>query len=304
MATGNDHVDNVYVVDTRMFGFPRFNSAYIVAGKEIALIDTGTASSNQAVRDAIKAHGFELADISYIIITHTHFDHTGNAGILLREMPRAMVLAHPAASEILMNPATRIASNRKDVGAKFTAKFGEALPVPSKRIQTLADGEIIDLGKGRELKVIYTPGHQIEHIALLDQKNQGLFIGDSPGLYLSDQDFLLILSPPRSDVERSMETLKMLLELPIKRLFLGHFGIWDKPQDLMRRSLEAMKIRSSILSEALDRKMPEQELIGRIIAAMGSGLHKVRANRGESLYQYITTELVASWAKAFQSRYS
>jgi hypothetical protein len=49
--------------------------------------------------------------------------------------------------------------------------------------------------------------------------------------------------------------------------------------------------------------MPEQELISKIIAAMGSGLDKVRANRGESLYQYITTELVASWAKAFQSRY-
>jgi glyoxylase-like metal-dependent hydrolase (beta-lactamase superfamily II) len=280
MVTDGKHVDNVY-----------------------ALIDTGTASSNQAVRDGIKAHSFELADISYIIITHTHFDHTGNAGILLREMPRARVLAHPSASEILMNPAARIASNQKDVGAKFTAKFGEALPVPLDRIQTVADGEIIDLGHGQELKVIYTPGHQIEHIALLDRKNQGLFIGDAPGLYLSDQDFLLILSPPRSDVERSMETLKMLLELPAKRLFLGHFGIWDKPQELMKRSLEAMKIRSAILSEALDRKMPEQELISKIIAAMGSGLDKVRANRGESLYQYITTELVASWAKAFQSRY-
>ena len=56
--TGGGQVDNVYVIDTKMFGFDQYCSAFIVAGKEIALIDTGAATSADAVRDGIKAHGF------------------------------------------------------------------------------------------------------------------------------------------------------------------------------------------------------------------------------------------------------
>ena len=33
--------DNVYVIDTKMFGFDNYMSAYLVQGKELALIDTG-----------------------------------------------------------------------------------------------------------------------------------------------------------------------------------------------------------------------------------------------------------------------
>ena len=36
-----ERLDNVYVIDTHMFGFPHFNAAYIVAGREVALIDPG-----------------------------------------------------------------------------------------------------------------------------------------------------------------------------------------------------------------------------------------------------------------------
>ena len=43
-----DRVDNVYVIDTKMFGFDRYNAAYIVKGKEIVLIDTGLPNQIEA----------------------------------------------------------------------------------------------------------------------------------------------------------------------------------------------------------------------------------------------------------------
>ncbi len=86
--SNDERIDNVYVIDTKMFGFTGWCSAFLVAGKELALIDTGPPTSAQFVRNGIKDYGFALEDISYVFITHHHFDHCGSAGILLQEMPK------------------------------------------------------------------------------------------------------------------------------------------------------------------------------------------------------------------------
>ena len=92
-----ERLNNVYVIDTKMFGFDHYNAAYLVEGKEIALIDTGLPNQTETVRAAIKAHGFSISDISYIFITHCeHWDHRGNVAPLLRESrPEANVYIHP-----------------------------------------------------------------------------------------------------------------------------------------------------------------------------------------------------------------
>jgi glyoxylase-like metal-dependent hydrolase (beta-lactamase superfamily II) len=57
----------------------------------------------------------------------------------------------------------------------------------------LQDGERVNLG-GRELEVIFTPGHTPDSLVLLDRKNGLLFTGDSfyPGpiyLFTPETDF-------------------------------------------------------------------------------------------------------------------
>ena len=78
--------DNIYAIDTKMFGFDRYSSAFLVEGKELALVDTGLPNQLESVREGIKSHGFSISDIAYIFVTHCeHPDHSGNAGTLLRE---------------------------------------------------------------------------------------------------------------------------------------------------------------------------------------------------------------------------
>jgi hypothetical protein len=48
---------NIFVIDTKMFDFDKYMSAYIVSGKEIALIDTGLPTQIDAVRAGIESHG-------------------------------------------------------------------------------------------------------------------------------------------------------------------------------------------------------------------------------------------------------
>jgi len=193
--------DNVYMIDTRMFGFDSFQSSYIVAGKEVALIDTGVPTSLETVRAAIQEHGFAIEDISYIFVTHCeHPDHSGNVGLLLKENPKAKVYINPIGAEYLTDPSIEAAKRKVNLLVQMAARFGEMVPVPPSRIEHLSDGDTFDLGNGERLKIIFSPGHQPSGIVISEEKNKGLFINDLLGAYFADAEALFIFTPYRSDV--------------------------------------------------------------------------------------------------------
>ena len=153
-----ERLNNIYVIDTNMYGFSNYTAAYLVQGKEIALIDTGLPTQFDAVLAGIKAHGFSISDISYIFITHCeHIDHSGNIAPILRESPKANVYINPVGLEFLTNPAKEREYKKNLVSPVIYNKGGEMDPVPPSRIKYLKDGDIFDLGNGEKLKVISLP---------------------------------------------------------------------------------------------------------------------------------------------------
>lgn len=218
--TGGERDGNVFVIDTKMFGLTRWCSAFIVAGREIALIDTSPATSTEVLRAGIQAHGFALEDISYIFITHIHFDHSGSAGILLKEMPKAKVIIHHRVSKHIIDPSIVNSNTKRDAGEIMAARFGKLVPILSSRVQPVNGGEVFDLGSGEKLRVIFTPGHHPGHIAIFDEKNGGLFAGDAPGLYFDNEDVVVMPSPHGSDMKQAIATLRVLMDIPITKLFL------------------------------------------------------------------------------------
>jgi glyoxylase-like metal-dependent hydrolase (beta-lactamase superfamily II) len=295
--------DNVYMIDTRMFGFDCFQSSYLVTGKEVALIDTGVPSSLETVRAAIKEHGFTIEDISYIFVTHSeHPDHSGNVGALLRENSRAKVYVAPIGVEYLTDPSIEAAKRKVNLSAQMAARFGEMVPVPPYRIEHLSDGDTFDLGYEERLKIIFAPGHQPSGIVILEEKNMGLFINDLVGLYLADADASLIFTPFRSDVKRAMVSLKKMMDIPVTKLFLGHFGICDKPTEVMQHALNGMQRLLDIGASCIKEGKPK-EIASRVLASRMPEIKKIMAKRGESLYEYMSQELVPSLSTAFASYY-
>src|SRR5512140_2511528 len=55
----------------------RFVYVYLVYGTEICLIDTGVASSEEAIFDYVLSTDRRVSDISLILQTHCHPDHIG-----------------------------------------------------------------------------------------------------------------------------------------------------------------------------------------------------------------------------------
>jgi glyoxylase-like metal-dependent hydrolase (beta-lactamase superfamily II) len=297
-----ERAGNVYLIDTRMFDFDRYCAAYIVEGQEIALIDTGLPNQWPALQAGIKAHGFSISDISSVFITHGHTDHCGNVARLLKENPAIKVYIHPAGEKKLTDPSGESAKLQGKLLPRMISRFGRMEPVPPSCIQHLKDGDVFDLGNGEKLRIIFAPGHQPSGIVILEEKNGGLFINDLVGLYLADADASIILTPYDSDIKQAVASLRKLEQLPVTRLFLGHFGIHEQPQYVFRRALANMQSLFDIGSECMAKGKPE-EIEPRITASKIPEAYKVLSSRGNVMYDYIVEELIPHQSTFFSQYY-
>lgn len=302
MITG-DRIDNIYLIDTMMFGFKGWCTAYLVAGdKKVALFDTGPATSSEIVRAGILKHGFALKDITHIFVSHIHLDHVGSAGILMKEMPDATLFVHPRVAKHAIDPSIMIQNMKKEGGGKMAARFGEPVPIDSSRVKSLTDGQVFDLGNGEKLKAIFTPGHATSAISVIEEKNSGIFVGDTPGIYLGRENVLIIPSPFGSDLKQAMQALKVLMGIPSKYLFCGHFGFCDKPKETLELALKKMERYWEIANKAVEEKKSEQEIVSRIVAENSAAV-EVFKNKTDGLYEYFTGELIPMWARGFANYY-
>jgi glyoxylase-like metal-dependent hydrolase (beta-lactamase superfamily II) len=296
-----DRVDNVYVVDTKMFGFDHFNAAYIVEGEKVALIDCGLANQTEAVFAGIRAHGFSISDLSYLILTHEHGDHTGNTTPILRENPKINVYISPAAEKTLLNPSE---SRKREttMPPQMRNRFPDMEPVPASRIRYLNDGDELNLGKGEILKIITTPGHQPGGIVIHSKKSNGLFVNDIVGLNLADTGTTFMFSPPGSDLRLAIESLKKFKDIPVARYYLGHFGIWDDPKEIMRRAMGHIHWLLDMGAQCLAAGKPE-EIESRFLEHFLPEAEKLQGIRPQAFYEYISKELLVHLSKNFTKYY-
>lgn len=132
------------------------NFMYLLIGKEKALlIDTGTGEGN--IRKFIET----ITDKPVMVVnTHGHFDHTGGNF----HWPEAWMKA-----EAVDCARNAFADREKEW---FADK-----PYPEYKINTLEDGDVIDLG-GRQVEVMAIGAHNEGSIAFLDSEMRGFFSGD------------------------------------------------------------------------------------------------------------------------------
>lgn len=296
----SEQFKNIYCIDTKMFGFKQYCAAYLIKGKELALIDTGMASQKAALLEGIKAHGFNVSDISYIFVSHCdHFDHSGNVGAIIQENPKAKIYIHPSGIESLTHPGISSEKRKLRMPLAMAARYGESIPIPSSRIGLVRDGEIFDLGENENLQVIFTPGHQPDGIVLYEQKHKGLFINDLVGIYFADAGCSYALNPPKSDHQQAIASLKRLLELPIERLYLGHYGIiLEEPKEVIYKAIKDMQRLLDIGAQCVAEGKLEN-IASKFWEIYMPELMKLRKGRGEILYQYATQEHLPDQIKAF-----
>lgn len=230
MADVIDYEFGISAIDSG-YQRPRLDAIHlIVENGRAAIVDTGVNSSVPHVLAALSAKGVAPAQVDYVVLTHIHLDHAGGAGLLLSQLPNAMLTVHPRGARHIIDPAKLIASTEAVYGADAMARtYGRIVPVPRERVIETPHGASISLN-GRELAFYDTPGHARHHVCVLDAKSGHLFAGDTFGLSYRELDdagrqFVFpTSSPTQFDPAAAHRSLDLIAGLRPGAIYVTHYS--------------------------------------------------------------------------------
>jgi glyoxylase-like metal-dependent hydrolase (beta-lactamase superfamily II) len=265
MATTFEAAQGVSGIDTNMFGRKRLTSAYLVEAREPALVETGPTTSVDAVRDGLGALGIGARDLAHIVVTHIHLDHAGGAGALAPHFPAATVWVHEQGAPHLADPERLVASAARLYGERrLLDLFGPVHPVPTDRLRAVTDGELISLGD-RDLHVLYTPGHAGHHVALLDSRSRGIFVGDALGVFLPEVGVLRPATPPPEfDLELAVASIERIRDAAPSAILFSHFGPSADVPELCDRAVDRVRRWTAVVEETLRHTDDLAEVVRRL----------------------------------------
>jgi len=252
-------------LDTLLGGWDRVTAGFLIEGPKPALVETGSQTSVATVREALGAAGLGPDDLRWLVLTHVHLDHAGGIGDLAVAFPKATVVVHERGARHLADPSRLVDSAARVYGPLLDSLYGRMLPVPAERIVAAADGHRVDVGDGRSLLLVDSPGHAKHHHGVLDEQTGTLLVGDAVGVRLPDAGVLRpAVPPPDFDLEAAIGSLRRFAELRPVQVVLTHYGPVPDAQ--------------ATLSEAEELMRTWVEIAERVVAAdPGAGVAEIAA---------------------------
>ncbi|MFQ5998862.1 MAG: MBL fold metallo-hydrolase [Candidatus Bathyarchaeia archaeon] len=239
-----------FLIDTEAFGQKARVAAFAIASDSPVLIDTGYASSAGTVLTKIKSLGLNMADFTRIIPTHVHLDHAGATGVLVREMSNAQVFVHERGVKHLVDPTRLVASARTVFAKEEFSQFGTVMPIEANRVTSVADHQVLDLGQGLKLEMIWAPGHAPHELCILNKRTGALFTGDAVCTYYPYFKALTPTAPPPSfDLRQTVESLRQLKALKPRLLLTPHFGAIEHAEEMLQRNIQRFSEWESLILE-------------------------------------------------------
>lgn len=166
------------------------NAFVVRRGDGIAVVDTLMRPDHcQVILDALGRANASVTDISWIVLTHHHPDHTGGLAELARRAPQAQILC----------------------GAGDVATIQASTGIS---VETVGSGEEV-MG----FEVIHTPGHTPGHLCLFDPITSTMLLSDVAGNSGSLQR-----APARftENAAQAEATLRALAERDFETAFPSH----------------------------------------------------------------------------------
>lgn len=232
----------VSIIDTEALGQPRVVAAYLISGKEKALIDMGYQSSAEIVIRDLTHQGIGPDGLDYLLPTHVHLDHSGCCGALAKRFTNACVRAHPKGEPHLADP-TRLWKGAGELfGDELMQKYGAPVPVEWKRLQVVGDDEEIDLGRGVTLRALWTPGHASHHLSYHYEGTGIIFTGDAVGINYPDFAVLVPTTPPTSfNLDQAVQSLERIRAASPSEFLTPHYCVMKNARQLIDENVNALQ---------------------------------------------------------------
>jgi glyoxylase-like metal-dependent hydrolase (beta-lactamase superfamily II) len=160
----------------------------------LVLVDTGMELTGNALDLALAQRGATWSDVSHVVLTHGHPDHTGAVGHVRQMAAVVSILASPM----------------------------EGIP----DTEPLSEGAVVGT-----LRVIATPGHTAGHLSLLDESRGLLLVGDCLGSM--NGEVVRAPERFTADPERAEQSLHRLRDFRGTRMLFAHGPEVSDPWDAL-----------------------------------------------------------------------
>ena len=274
--------DGVVEIDTLLGGWERMTAGYLIEGPRPVLVETGSQSSVDTLLAALAELGVSPSDLAGVAVTHIHLDHAGGVGDVARAFPEATVYVHEKGARHLADPTRLVDSASRVYGPLLDSLYGRLDPTPPERLHVLADEEEIEIGNGRSLRAIDSPGHAKHHLGLLDSSSGLLFAGDAVGVRLPDAGVLRPATPPPDfDLDQALTSLQKFADHGPTGIALAHYGLVPvPPADLLAEAAETLTAWAEVATRAWREGA---DIAGALGARFGEELDSVPPENREKL---------------------
>lgn len=254
----------IIVLDLEFSGNSQTIASYLIPHDSGAvLIECGPGSTQKTLLRALRDQGYQLEDITHLLLTHIHLDHAGAAGWLARQ--GVPVYVHEIGAPHLLDPSRLLASAGRIYGDRMDELWGDFLPVPENKLTALVDRDEIQVG-GLTFTALDTPGHAYHHMAYL--LGETCFSGDVGGVRIPTAEVRHLrvpMPPPEFHLPKWRESIKRLISLPISRIAPTHFGLYEDVdwhlQEVLRELSAAEEWMVKTLPQGLEPEELRQEFI-------------------------------------------
>lgn len=266
-------------IDAYYCGFPKASAIYLIRDTstgESALIDSGTPGSYKRILDSIQKLGVQKRDLTKIIITHQHLDHSANACLFVKDFPHIQIYAHPLALRVLESPWKWKTRMEKSMHWKsFKREFWDLTSTPPQFLNPIVEGSRIMLGKSA-LNIVECPGHSSSCVSILGQSDQGLnlFAGDAFGTRYPDISPRSMSScPPHYKHKETMESYRKLIKLNPNLIWISHFGCIKDP---LNHAKDCMNFEEQMYQAVIEKNenLVHQKIIQAYENVFGKGCMK------------------------------
>ncbi len=245
--------------DSKLISFQLFGSCFLIDG---LLVDANAPGSENDLREWVKTLGGKN-HIDSCFLTHFHEDHAGGAPMLKKEYNIPIYASH------LTIPYLKKGYKYRFYRKTYWGRSGQK-PV----IVDPAKEPIITKSGKYSFELFPMPGHSPDLTALIDKKNQIVFVGDAI-MYKYGYTFggsSIDLHEDISQIYQSQKSLYKLTEGMDKlHIFVAHVGmvnrnfILEKMKEIENLHTKAHEIHKELINSGYKR---ESKIVKEIVRRM------------------------------------
>lgn len=265
---------------------------YVIGRGQVAVIDPGPTLDEHL--DAILAALDEGEEVTHILVTHTHTDHTAGVAKLVARTgastygygPHGPVPEHDPLDTVSFDEY--FTDEEKDAFEKAWKDTPDELKREGPDVDftpdvAVGDGDVIEGGSGDgawSVEVVHTPGHTSNHVCFGLREEKLLFTGDHVMGWATS-----VISPPDGDLFDYLASLEKLLDREDERYWPTHGPAIEQPQDYVRSFIEHRRGREGQIVAALgDGPSTIKDLVPGMYAEVDKRLWRAAAN---SVYSHL-----------------